>query len=108
MTHLLVLYSYRYGAGEAFYGPRTSDLSEDEFQDLDVNKKKQEFYNFANKEMKDNAILIVGDSKNDVLQWISLELLEKGFTVRVVCDEIKSSVNGKTFLIPYELNYDMN
>ena len=84
----------RYGAGEAFYGKRTSSLSEDEYQamrgDVPVNKEKE----LLNREFKDNAVLIVhgitGSSAPG--QWIAFELAEKGFNVRVVCDNLKKAV----------------
>jgi hypothetical protein len=43
----------RYGAGEAFYGKRVSDLDEDTYLELrGVDKKKE----FAAKPLKDNAV----------------------------------------------------
>jgi len=84
----------RYGAGEAFYGKRTSQLSEDEYQamrgDVPVNKEKE----LMNREFKDNAVLIVhGISGSSAPgQWIAFELAEKGFNVRVVCDNLKKAV----------------
>ena len=84
----------RYGAGEAFYGKRTSQLSEDEYQamrgDVPVNKEKE----LMNREFKDNAVLIVhGISGSSAPgQWIAFELAEKGFNVRVVCDDLKKAV----------------
>lgn len=84
----------RYGAGEAFYGKRTSGLSEEEYQamrgDVPVNKEKE----LSNREFKDNAVLIVHGITGSTApgQWIAFELAEKGFNVRVVCDNLKKAV----------------
>lgn len=84
----------RYGAGEAFYGKRTSQLTEEEYQlmrgDVPINKEKE----LLNREFKDNAVLIVFGVTGSYApgQWIAFELAEKGFNVRVVCDDVKKAV----------------
>lgn len=75
----------RYGSGEAFYGKRTSDLSEEEYssrQYLASPKAK-----FENKALRDNAILLVGDvaTSRGIAEWISFDLYEKGFAIRLAC-----------------------
>lgn len=81
----------RYGNGESFYGKRLSDLSDDEYANLDMNKKRADRKNL-DRPLKDNAILLSGDPKEDLVQWIALELLEKGFRVRIVCQKIDDAV----------------
>lgn len=69
----------RYGAGEAFYGARLSDLSEGEYQEMSAAKAKDVY---AEPPPRDNAILVVG-SLDGVGQWVAYDLVEKGFAVRV-------------------------
>ena len=99
----------KYGAGQAFYGPRTSGLSEEEYAklrgvDVNASKNKDDNENDDNFEFKPNSILLYGDidSKSDysIGQWIAFELLEKGFNVRIVCKNKKEGFqafgpNGK-------------
>ena len=71
-----------------------SDLTNEEYEALDENKKKKEMEEYEKKPLKDNAILISGDPRLDVVQWIALELLEKGFRVRIVCDKAEDATKG--------------
>ncbi|KAJ1428388.1 hypothetical protein B484DRAFT_449893 [Ochromonadaceae sp. CCMP2298] len=79
----------KYGAGEAFYGKRTSGLSEDEYDLLRAQggkKNKETMEDYDSKPMRSNAVLLVGNPLEGVLQWIALELLEKGFSVRLAVE----------------------
>ena len=86
----------KFGAGEAFYGKRTSTLSDEDLlkmQDLDKRQSGKsrplslDDYCRIDRTFRDNAVLVVGaigsSTNTDVLQWIVFDLLEKGFTVRV-------------------------
>lgn len=77
----------RYGGGQAFYGKRLSSLSEDEYQEEMKKRQSSQVGNNNNNdkdyELRGNAILVVGDVRDDILQWTVLDLLEKGFTVRL-------------------------
>jgi len=76
----------RYGAGEAFYGKRTSALSEDEYEKT---QKPKRVYD-KDAPMKDNSILIVGGI-DEIGQWLAYELNDKGFNVRVACASLKEA-----------------
>lgn len=86
----------KFGAGEAFYGRRTSTLSDEDLLKLsDLEKSTSgksrplslDEYCRIDRTFRDNAVLVVGginsNTNSDVLQWIVYDLLEKGFTVRV-------------------------
>eukprot|EP01035_Chromulina_nebulosa_P066834 gene66834-91534_t len=86
----------KFGAGEAFYGRRTSTLSDEDLQKLSeveirTSGKSRPLsldeYCRIDRTFRDNAVLVVGgigsNTNSDVLQWIVYDLLEKGFTVRV-------------------------
>jgi hypothetical protein len=86
----------KFGAGEAFYGRRTSTLSDEDLKKLSEveisNSGKSrplslDEYCRIDRTFRDNAVLVVGgigsNTNSDVLQWIVYDLLEKGFTVRV-------------------------
>lgn len=83
----------KYGAGEAFYGRRTADMSDEEFDKTNkiVTVVEDELENAP---LKGNAILLVGDPETDITQWIVFELLEKGFSVRIACSSLKSGVKA--------------
>lgn len=68
----------RYGAGEKFYGRRLSKLSEAQYSDLMRGSDEPEEA-ASNIELKDNAILVVGEpgSPVHVMQWVVQELLGK-------------------------------
>ncbi len=84
----------RYGAGQVFYGRRTSQLSEAEYQqELNKNRKPTSLADAASMELKNNAILLIGDPNLEVLQWVAFELLEKGFSVRLCCERFKDAVD---------------
>ena len=84
----------RFGAGEAFYGKRTSTLSDDELDQIRqrnalTTKRPSSLSEYCriDQPFKDNAVLVVGHvneaTSSEVLQWTVYDLLEKGFTVRV-------------------------
>lgn len=83
----------KYGAGEAFYGRRTQDMSDEEFDKANgvVASDDDELENAP---LKGNAILLVGNPETDITQWIAFELLEKGFSVRIACSTLKSGVKA--------------
>lgn len=91
----------RYGAGEAFYGRRLSDLSEDEYQEARAEKDKPLWDDDA--ELKDNAVLVVGGATG-VGQWVVYDLVEKGFAVRVANVDRKEAI--EVFGLP-GLNIDV-
>lgn len=79
----------RYGAGEAFYGKRKSELSEDEFQILRRERSpKQDEVEIV---LKPNAILICG-GLDDINQWVVFDLIEKGFDIRIATSDMKKAV----------------
>lgn len=78
----------RYGAGEAFYGRRQSDLSEEEFQEKKALTEKPLFDEDA--PLRGNAILVVGGLES-IGQWVAYDLAEKGFAVRVVSPSRKDA-----------------
>jgi hypothetical protein len=80
----------RYGAGSYFYGQRLSDLSEEEFAER--RGLRQQKSAKKDEPMKDNAILIVG-SLDEIGQWVAFELGEKGFNIRIACDDKQRAVN---------------
>ena len=80
----------RYGAGSAFYGARSSDLSEEEYAELTGVNKADEIP-AEQKILKENAILIFG-SLNEIGQWVAFELNEKGFQIRVACSDRQNAV----------------
>lgn len=80
----------RYGAGAAFYGKRSSDLSEAEYAEL-TGVKKGDTEPVPEKMLKDNAILIFG-SLNQIGQWVAFELNEKGFQIRVACSDKQDAI----------------
>ena len=97
----------RFGAGEAFYGKRTSSLSEEEYQEMlsGTESRRKSLDEYERQPMGNDAILVVGDNESDdVLLWIALELLEKGFTVRIACTALSKAV--EQFGLP-GLNVDM-
>ena len=67
-------------------------------KELKVNKQKKGLSEYDDKPLKDNAILIHGDPSVDVLQWIALDLLEKGFQVRISCKDRSTAI--KAFGLP--------
>lgn len=78
----------RYGAGEAFYGRRVSDLDEAAYAQMrEVSKPKR----FDDKPPRDNAVLIYGDLEA-AGQFVAYELAEKGFNIRILTDNVKSAV----------------
>jgi len=85
--------SKRYGQGEAWYGKRTSDLSDEDYDKLysSQNPKIEE----EEKPLKENAILIVG-SLESFGQFVSFELATKGFNIRIVSPDKKKAVCGNT------------
>ncbi|KAJ1424239.1 hypothetical protein B484DRAFT_451600 [Ochromonadaceae sp. CCMP2298] len=42
--------------------------------------------------MRPNAVLVVGDPQYEVLQWITLGLVEKGYAVRLACQDFSKAV----------------
>lgn len=78
----------RYGAGEAFYGQRTSRLTEDEYEKT---QKPKRVYD-KDAPMKDESVLIVG-GLDEVGQWLAYELNDKGFNVRVACSSLKQATD---------------
>lgn len=84
----------KFGAGEAFYGKRTSTLSDEEYAELTKDEKSKEEVaaEYENQPLKNNAILLVGEPEADVIQWIALELLEKGFNVRLAVQDQKRAI----------------
>ena len=80
----------RYGAGAAFYGARSSDLSEEEYAEMTGVKKGDETPD-EEKVLRDNAILIFG-SLNLIGQWVAFELNEKGFQIRVACSDKQDAI----------------
>lgn len=91
----------RYGAGEAFYGRRLSDLSEAEYQEARAEKDKPLWDDDA--ELKGNGILVVGGATG-VGQWVVYDLVEKGFAVRVANVDRKEAI--EVFGLP-GLNIDV-
>ena len=93
----------RYGAGEAFYGKRTSRLTEEEYAKTKGGQKR--IYD-KNAPMQDDAVLIVGNVK-DIGQWIAFELNDKGFNIRIACTKLKdaSDVLGYTTFLTQILRY---
>ena len=79
----------RYGAGEAFYGKRKSALSEDDFQALRLERQPKQEEIVQN--LKNNALLVIG-GLDDISQWVSFDLLEKGFNIRVASTDKKATV----------------
>jgi hypothetical protein len=81
----------RFGAGEAFYGKRTSSLTEEEYQSIrgSASSKLKEM---ESKPFRDNAILLVGDVHIGVAQWIVFDLHEKGFNIRLACTDKKQTI----------------
>ena len=80
----------RYGAGAAFYGARSSDLSEEEYAEM-TGVKKGDKTPVEEKQLRDNAILIFG-SLDKIGQWVAFELNEKGFQIRVACADKQDAV----------------
>ena len=80
----------RYGAGEAFYGKRKSDMTDEELANT-LPTKQQELSDLSTP-MRDNAILIVG-SIDTIGMWSAFELNEKGFNIRVACSDLKEAIN---------------
>ena len=64
----------RYGAGEAFYGKRKSEMSEEDFQAMRLLRapKQEEIV----QDLRNNAILVVGGIE-DVNQWAVFDLLQR-------------------------------
>lgn len=91
----------RYGAGEAFYGRRQSDLSEEEFQETKAQTEKPLFDEDA--PLRGNAILVVGGLES-IGQWVAYDLAEKGFAVRVASGSRKDAI--EVFGLPGK-NVDM-
>jgi hypothetical protein len=77
----------RYGNGEFFYGKRTSDLSEEEFVEKTGGSKIPD----DDGPLRENAILIVGGIET-MAQWIAFDLAEKGFTIRIACEDRKNAI----------------
>jgi len=86
----------RFGAGEAFYGKRTSDMSDEQFSAI-YELKDEVSSKWGTMDMRDNAILILGGT-TDIAQWIAFELAEKGFDIRIAAPNIKDAV--KIYGIP--------
>lgn len=80
----------RYGAGEAFYGKRQSSLSEEEYQNARALNAKPSID--ENAEFKSNAILVVCGTES-IGQWVTFDLVEKGFTVRVASLSRKAAMS---------------
>ena len=80
----------RYGAGAAFYGARSSDLSEEEYAEM-TGVRKGDKVPEVEKILKENAILIFG-SLNQIGQWVAFELNEKGFQIRVACSDKQDAI----------------
>lgn len=87
----------KYGAGEKWYGEKTSKLSEDEYAalrglDITVSQEQKE----SDIPLKENAILLYGDIDGPTApgQWIAFDLAEKGFNVRVVCENRKQAIKA--------------
>jgi hypothetical protein len=64
----------KFGAGEFFYGERSSALGKNASQTADRNAV-----------LTPNAVLVVGSPDCAWIQWTIIELIEKGFTVRLLC-----------------------
>lgn len=79
----------KYGAGQFFYGVRTSR----EHQSAS-----------ATLSLKPNAVLVVGAAESSVCQTILIELLEKGFPVRYACDD---SIKAFQLFGPSGFNFDI-
>jgi len=97
----------KYGAGEKFYGKRTSGLTEDEYNELIYQGQPSQgdkMLEYDREPMKPNAILVVGNIGSETVQWIILELLEKGFSVRLVCEDRTQAIDQ--FGLP-GINIDM-
>ena len=73
----------RYGAGEAWYGKKKSDLSDDEV--IEIENKQMPRKEVSDDELKTNAVLIVGDVKSlgAIGDWVGFDLAAKGFNIRV-------------------------
>ena len=80
----------RYGAGEAFYGKRLSDQTEEEYQQAQSENNKPLWDDEA--PLRRNAILVVGGATS-VGQWVVFDLVEKGFAVRVATVDRKEAIN---------------
>ena len=85
----------RYGNGEFFYGKRTSDMSEEDYQELKSRTDPQ--LPDEDSPMAENAVLIVG-GLDHVGQWVAFDLAEKGFKIRVTGENFKDAV--KIFGLP--------
>lgn len=90
----------RFGAGEAFYGKRTSALSDEEYDDFLQDSRRKlpgggfDGDNYDSMALKDNAILLVGDAKRaEIMRWIAFELLEKDFSVRIATSDYRGAVD---------------
>lgn len=81
----------RYGNGEAFYGKRLADMDDEEYLERYGDRSSKQQIDWNAQELKENSILLVGGME-EIGQWISFELVEKGFSVRVVCNDIKQAI----------------
>ena len=81
----------RYGAGESFYGKRMSKLTEEEYQE--IKKSSSTTSKYDNKPFRENSILLVGDVYSGVGEWISYDLYEKGFNIRIATNNYKKTVD---------------
>ena len=101
----------RYGNGEAFYGKRLADMDDEEYLERYGERESKQQIDWNAQELKKNSILLVGGME-EIGQWISFELVEKGFSVRIVCDDIKQAI--ETYGLPgnnvdlVELNSESN
>lgn len=79
----------KYGAGQYFYGVRTSN--EQQLLQKQIT-------------LRPNAVLVVGAPESSFCQSVLIELLEKGFAVRYACDD---STKAFQILGPSGHNFDI-
>ena len=82
----------RYGAGEAWYGRRTAEMSDEEV--LAREQKNQIKIELDDDELLTNSILIVADTKSlDAIgDWVAFDLAAKGFNIRVAAPDINRAI----------------
>ena len=80
----------RYGAGEAFYGKRKSEMSEEDFQAMRLLRQPKQEEKVQ--DLKNNAVMVVGGI-DDVNMWVAFDLLEKGFNVRIATTDKAKAID---------------
>jgi len=83
----------RYGAGEAWYGTKRSEMSDDEV--IEMENKRRPKLEVKDEDLKKNSILIVGDtdSLDAIGDWIAFDMTAKGFNIRVSSPDLTKTVD---------------